>query len=711
MNKMKKRIMIDMMLTDRDPLILSQLDTKFIVEQIRDTGAEVVIIWFKDENGFSYYPTKYGKIHPNLKCYDFSGEMVKMLKESDIKVIAYYIVGMDLNYANTHHDEQIVFSDNRAGTFPLPCINTHYRQYVLNQLVEIVENYDVDGIWLDCIFYPQKDFFPDPDSPDFKKTGAISCFCPACLRKFQIETNLNVNPKDFIRGSDYWVKWVQYRQKTLDSFLQETCLLLKSIKPEIKLSHNLMSFEQHDWRGALSWRTEQYDDWLSAEAYYEWSGHLHTSLLPKLLYAAGKGKPFEVIVLSHSRLWDWTLKPTSQLLAESVTAVAHGGAIVIDDHLSPFGKVEPQMYLKIKNIFEYIKELEDYFYDLESIKYAAVVYSEKTRDFYFSKYHVDYQSSFDGTCRALIEQKIPFDIVMDENITAENLRDYKVIVLSNIACMNDEIANIIDIAVKNGSGIVATYETSLYYDNAKRRNDFALNSLGVHYLGNLDYPHIFLQFTPDDRKEILKKIPVNIPLNVNKPYIKVSAIGYGIGQIRFPMIWACNHHYHYNENPPGDLLPYPAIWVNSVSGGGVAVFFPCDIGGTYAEFTIPEAKHLLINAILFAGGEPPLILEGPLSVEAVYRFQKTRNRFLIHLINFPSAPLRTAKIGGRIASVQVVEEIPEVHHLTLFLGEDIRQNIYKVVSMKYGDLDWQPGSIKVTIPTLHIHDVIMLELK
>ena len=94
--------MIDMMLTNRDPRILSELNIKSIASQIKKTNVETVTIWFKDENGFTYYPTEYGMMHPNLNGVDFAGEMVKELKKADIEVIAYYIVGLDQYYAQQH---------------------------------------------------------------------------------------------------------------------------------------------------------------------------------------------------------------------------------------------------------------------------------------------------------------------------------------------------------------------------------------------------------------------------------------------------------------------------------------------------------------------------------------------------------------------------------------------------------------------------------
>lgn len=699
----KKRIMLDMMLTDRDSLILSKLDTDQMVEQITKTGADSVVVWFKDENGYCYYNTEYGPRHPNLGDTDFSGEMVSKLKAKGIGVIAYYIVGLDWNYSKTHPEHQLVFSDGLPGTYLFPCLNSPYRDYVIAQTTEIVKNYDVDGIWLDCIFYPPKGFFPDPDAQGGKKiSDAISCFCSRCRRKYYEETG-RTYPDIEKKDTKEWLDWIVYREKQLSYFIEQLCSNIRKTDPQVMITHNMLSFQQHDWRGGNTWKNEKYYDWLTAEAYYPWMGHLHTSILPRLFKAIGDDKPFDICTLTYARLWDFTIKPMDQLLADAMTTVSHGGAVMVDDHVTAYGTLVPAMYDRIKTMFERVDRVNPYCRNTKSINYAAVIYSERSKNYYAKGVAKDYQASFDGACRALIDSKLPFDVIMDEKITYDMLLKYKVIVMSNVACLSQDAAKIIDNACKAGVGIVASYETGLYYEDGTKREDFVIKCLGVQYLRKMNYPHAFIEFTPADGW-ICRDIAKSIPFNINKPYIEAKG-NVGIGTVYKPAVWACNHHYRYYENPPGEKTSMPAIWTN-----GNAIYIPCDVGGTYAEYTIPEAKHILINSILEAGGTPDIFVNANLSVEAVYTCQEDENRIIVHLINYPSAPLRTAQSGGVIDSDQVVEEIPEVSNILIHLNTK-RWDVYSANSLELGMLDYDKINGKVILPKLHIHDVIIFEYK
>ena len=67
--------------------------------------------------------------------------------------------------------------NKRWFKFARCCPNSPYRDYALNQIEEILTNYDVDGFWLDVMQFPDR----DPDEPEL---GHLSCFCPWCRAKY-----------------------------------------------------------------------------------------------------------------------------------------------------------------------------------------------------------------------------------------------------------------------------------------------------------------------------------------------------------------------------------------------------------------------------------------------------------------------------------------------------------------------------------------------
>jgi hypothetical protein len=123
---------------------------------------------------------------------------------------------------------------------------------------------------------------------------------------------------------------------------------------------------------------------------------------------------------------------------------------------------------------EYIKFYHnnfDYYRDIHNVADVAVLRSYATMAFNNDR---PYQSTFLFE-QALIQAKIPFDIIFDNNL--KDLSKYKVLVLANQECMSDDKLGLIRNFVIQGGGVVATEHTSLYTEWRQRKREFGLNDL------------------------------------------------------------------------------------------------------------------------------------------------------------------------------------------------------------------------------------------
>ena len=86
-----------------------------------------------------------------------------------------------------------------------------------------------------------------------------------------------------------------------------------------------------------------------------------------------------------------------------------------------------------------------------------------------------------GAYSALMRSGLPV-VTLHRPRFEEDLAGFKVLVLANVALMSDAQAEAVRRFVRDGGGLVATHETSLYDEKGQRRKDFALaDVLGVHY--------------------------------------------------------------------------------------------------------------------------------------------------------------------------------------------------------------------------------------
>jgi hypothetical protein len=77
--------------------------------------------------------------------------------------------------------------------------------------------------------------------------------------------------------------------------------------------------------------------------------------------------------------------------------------------------------------------------------------------------------------QALIESKIPFDVIFDDNL--KNLSKYRVLALPDQECLDDAQMALIRKFVAGGGAVVATENTSLFTNWRERRRDFGLSDL------------------------------------------------------------------------------------------------------------------------------------------------------------------------------------------------------------------------------------------
>ena len=78
---------------------------------------------------------------------------------------------------------------------------------------------------------------------------------------------------------------------------------------------------------------------------------------------------------------------------------------------------------------------------------------------------------------ALIEARVPFEMVNDRLLDAEHLEPFKLLILPNIAALSDAQCDQLRQFVHRGGSLLATFETSLYDEQGERRKDFGLADL------------------------------------------------------------------------------------------------------------------------------------------------------------------------------------------------------------------------------------------
>ena len=180
-------------------------------------------------------------------------------------------------------------------------------------------------------------------------------------------------------------------------------------------------------------------------------------------------------------------KDSVQSEAEICLWVADGVANGLRPWFTKFsGVLHDERWLKpVERIYQRLARWEKYLRNQSPLARTGLVYSQQTAWFYGGdRAGAKVEDHTLGWYQALIEARIPFEMVHDRLLDAAHVRQFKTLILPNIAALSDAQCRQLREYVTRGGSLVATYETSLYDEWGVKRKDFGLSDLfGVSFTG------------------------------------------------------------------------------------------------------------------------------------------------------------------------------------------------------------------------------------
>ncbi|MCL5005652.1 MAG: hypothetical protein M1404_03890 [Acidobacteria bacterium] len=292
----------------------------------------------------------------------------------------------------------------------------------------------------------------------------------------------------------------------------------------------------------------------------------------------------------------------------------------------------------------YHQNFENY-RDVENLADVAVLYSYATMGFNNDRPAV----SFMLATQALIQARVPFDIIFDENL--KDLSKYRVLLLADQECLDDEQMGLIRKYVEQGGGLVATEQTSLYTTWRQRRPDFGLKDL------------------------LQVKAPAWRGAGRPEEDLKIAPVRNHVGRGRVSYLAAIKPAI---EKPP-------TVRMDS------------------RYWKLPLNWRELIAAVRWAAGDSlSLEVKTPQTLNVVVELmeQKGKNRRLVHLLNYAS------RQGSTVSNIDVDVELPQgkqIRQVTLLTPDGGKR---ETVTPKV-----ESGRVRFTVPQLQTYTCAVLELE
>ena len=351
----------------------------------------------------------------------------------------------------------------------------------------------------------------------------------------------------------------------------------------------------------------------------------------------------------------------------------------------------------IEQVYQWHHSNEKYLRNTAPLAEVGLVYSQQSA--WFRKPAEDHTNGF---YQALVEARIPFEMVHDHLLDPAHLAPYRTLILPNIAALSDAQCRQIQAFAEAGGGVVATHETSLFDEWGTPRADFGLSALfGASFAGkvegpvqnsylNLEHPHEFLRGLEDAPRIIHGAYQVQI-----KPHDPAA---------RSPLTVIPS----YPDLPMEQVFPrikhtdIPGVMLRAIRAGR-AVYFPWDIDRTFWEVLSPDHFKLLRNAVQWAANRAqPLVVEGPGLLDvALWRQQNSITAHLVNLTN-PMAmkgPVREIlPVGRQRVKIRLPEGARPADVKLLVAGGAAPHRV-------------NGRTLELEIPQIGLHEVIAIDLQ
>jgi glycosyl hydrolase family 42 (putative beta-galactosidase) len=361
----------------------------------------------------------------------------------------------------------------------------------------------------------------------------------------------------------------------------------------------------------------------------------------------------------------------------------------------------------VEEMYTWHHRNEKYLRNEKSLARVAIVYSQQTATFYGGpQARATVENPALGFYQALIEAKIPFEMVHDRLLDRQHLDSYRTLILPNIAALSTEQCRQLREYVERGGSVIATYETSLYDEWGARRGDFGLASLfGVSFKGRVEGPMMNSYLTLEKDPQTGRYHPLL------SGFEDATRIINGVNLVHV----SATEHFPY---PPLTIVPtYPDLPMEEVFprplrakdpgvymreiGRGRVVYFPMDLDRTFWEVLDVDHSKLLRNAVLWATNEPaPVTVKGPGILDISVWTQ--RASMTVHLVNLTNPMMMKGPVREIIPvpAQQVSIRVPDNRRVSA---------VRLLVANRDAPHRREGTSITLETPSIGLHEVIALD--
>lgn len=567
----------------------AHFDKKQFQEALIKGNVNSINIFAKGHHSWSYYPTEIGHTHPHLD-FDLMGAQIEACKEIGVSVRLYFTVGWSANDAISHPEWAVLRKDGSNsfrdmlkvtgpdetfGGWEYLAPEGPYAELILRQTEEILQNYDVDGIWYD-IHQPEWLNYNEYSMADMEALGID----PENLEAVLLRNNQKYH-EFFQRTHDLIIKYkpdaTVYYNGTTRTYNDDNISLFKYDFQKYNTKHDLEDLPTA-WGGydIFPWRSK---------------------------YFANTGK--EIVAMSGKFHKAWGefggFKHKEAILYEAASMIAFGANANFGDQLHPSGIMDIPTYENIGYAFDYVEKIEAYGIGGKNISRIGLYTSES-------------KAAIEGTVQMLIEEQLNFNVVN----TLDDWSDIEVLILTSGGVLDMDMDRIHSF-INRGGKVLAMGEGII-------KDGKPIIDIGATYLGKASFDVDYTLVNEQLSSEIVPSPFLNYSPAIRLHPEEETEV---LASIREPYFSRTLEHYCSHMNTPYQLedAEHPAV----IRKGNI-IFLAHDLDRQYFHEGARIHRQLFVNALSLLLEKPMLEVEMPSMGRVNLLKQEHKKRYVAHLL-------------------------------------------------------------------------------
>ncbi|TWU42389.1 alpha-amylase family protein [Novipirellula artificiosorum] len=621
-------------------------------------------------HGFIYWDTKafQERKHPHLSR-PILNEQIEACHLRGIRVPIYFTVQWDY-YTTRNHPEWLARNaDGSVSGMPVEgtgfyqnlCVNTPYRDFLMEMVTDLFDTTPVDGLW-----------------PDIVKT--LDCSCESCKKE--------MTDKGFDVGSQQ--DRMKFAAEMMKDFKQQMTQHIRSKSEKATVFYNAGHIGP-DIRPFLDTYSHLEMESLPSGSW----GYLHLPLTARFVRTLGKDY-LGMTGKFHTSWGDFhSFKNQAALEFECFTMLSLGAKCCVGDQLHPNGQIDPVTYDLIGSVYERVEKKEPWCSKVKPITDIGVLTPEA-----FVEGRTPPPAM--GVVRMLQEGRHLFNMVDSQS----DWSGYKVMILPDVITVDDSLKQKLQQFLADGGSILATFESGLDPD----KKFFALDALGVTKTGEgpREENGWAVRGRSFDRNQYAEYVVLSGDLGKGLPEtehvmyrsgLPVKAIGGAT------VLAECTKSYFDRQ---GDHFSSHRQTPSSGSTDGAAVvkqghciYFSHPLFTQYQTNAPKWCKVMFLNALKMLLPSAAIEVEGPSALTCTLNEQTAMSRQIVHLLHY--VPERRGN------DFDTIEDIVPLFDLAVSVRADRPITQARLVPEETViDLRFENGRYHFVVPKVQGHQMIEL---